>query len=242
MRAFTAALLALSVSATALSGCGQSVSPVAAQAQAGQAQAQGRHAAPASQLAREFAEQLSAKYGDKLTHKGTTVTLSADKTSRTIYEFARTPATGKVRVSSGEYTFEIAHAKLLEGGKSGEMNAEVLPAMLVPIAIQVGLGAAVSVANYWIHHRGENFKRDEAIKAAVEGMLAAMIPITRDLKYARFLAPLALALVKSAASLNYKDLAKAAMDNLDDIVKTLIAIIHDMKSSANDEAPVAAAL
>jgi hypothetical protein len=238
MRAFTAALLALSVSATALSGCGQSVSPVAVQAQAGQAQAQARHAAPATQLAREFADQLSVKYANKVTHKGTTVTLTSDQT-RTIYEFSRTPSTGKVRVSSGAYTFEIAHAKLLEGGKSGEMNAEVLPAMLVPIAIQVGLGAAISVANYWIHHRGEKFKRDEAIKAAVEGMLAAMIPITRDLKYARFLAPLALALVKSAASLNYKDLAKAAMDNLDDIVKTLIAIVNDMKS-ANDEAPVAA--
>lgn len=239
MRAYTAALLAITLSVTALSGCGQAVSQAPALTKAGQAQAQGRHAAPASQLAREFGEQLSRQYGDKAARRGTTVTLTSGET-RTIYEFSRTPDTGKVRVSSGEYTFEIPHATLLEGGKAGEVNAEVLPAMLVPIAIQVGLGAALGVANYWIHHRGEKFVRADAVKAAVEGMLAAMIPITRDIKYAQFLVPLALALVKSAKTLNYKDLAKAAMDNLDDIVKVLIAVIKDMKSSVNDEAPVTA--
>ena len=61
------------------------------------------------------------------------------------------------------------------------------------------------------------------------------------MKYAQFLVPLALVLVKSAKSLNYKDLAKAAMDNLDDIVKVLIAIMKDMKTAVTDDAPVAAA-
>jgi hypothetical protein len=241
MRRITAALLALSLSATALAGCGQTVTQAPAnRAAIAGAQALGNPSAPASQLSKEFESRLAEQYGAKVSRKGTAVTLQ-NGDSRTIYEFSATPRTGKVRVSSGEYTFELSHAKLIEGGKTGEMNAEVLPAMLIPIAIQVGLGASMGVANYWLHHRGDAFKRDEAIKAAVEGMLVALIPITREIKYAQYLVPLAVAIVKSANSLNYKDLAKAAMASIDDIVRVLIAIIRDMKSSVSDAAPAAAA-
>lgn len=239
MRAFTAALLALTFSTATLSGCGQTVNQAPALNAATSAQASAAKTS-ATQMARDFADQLALHYGGAVSHRGTTVTLGKGA-DRTTYEFGQTPKTGKVKVSNGDYSLELAYTKLTEGAKTGEMNAEVLPAMLVPIAIQVGLGAALGVANYWIHHRGDKFVREDAIKAAVEGMLAAMIPITRDLKYVRFLTPLALVLVKSAKTLNYKDLAKAAMDNLDDIVKTLIAIMHDMKTSVTtDAAPVAA--
>lgn len=238
MRALTAALVTLTLTAGTLSGCGQAVSPSSTQALMAGAEAQAAHQASASQLAREFAEKLSAQYGQGVSRRDTSVVLTVEKT-KTHYEFARTPKTGKVRVSGGEYTFEVEYAKLIE--RSSGVNADVLPAMLVPIAIQVGLGGALGLANYWIHHRGDKFKRDEAIKASVEGMLAALIPITREVKYVQFLVPLALVLLKSAKSLNYKDLAKAAMEHLDDIVKVLIAIVQDMKVSSSDAAPVAAA-
>lgn len=234
MRAPFAALLAVTFAASALTGCGQyaTQAPVATTAAAG-FQAQGSHAAPASQLAKEFAAKLQSQYPTGVAVRGTTVTLTT-KQGKTTYEFGRTPDTHKVRVSAGEYTFEIDHAKLVNG--DGEMNADVLPAMLIPIAIQVGVGAALGVANYWIHHRGEQFDREQAVKAAVEGMLAALVPITREVKYAQFLVPVALIIVKSAASLDYKDLAKAATEHLGDIVKAIAAIVTDIRMIGNDQA------
>jgi hypothetical protein len=240
MRAPFAALVALTFSASALTGCGQiaSQAPVA-QPEASSLQARAAHAAPASQLAKEFATRLEGQFHTGVTVRGTTVTLET-KQGKTIYEFAHTPATGNVRVSSGEYTFELPHAKLLEGA-NGQVNADVLPALLVPIAIQVGLGAAISVANYWIHHRGDQFKKEEAIKAAVEGMLAALVPITSNVKYAQFLVPVALLIVKQAKSLDYKDLAKSAMDNMGSIVKAIVAIVTDMKTAVMTDSESATA-
>lgn len=236
MRASFAALLAVTFAASALTGCGQyaNQAPVATSAAAG-LEARG-HAAPASQLAKEFAQKLQSQYPAGVAVQGTAVTLTT-KQGKTTYEFAHTPDTHKVRVSAGEYTFEIDHAKLLNG--EGEVNADVLPAMLIPIAIQVGVGAALGVANYWLHHRGDQFHRDEAVKAAVEGMLAALVPITREVKYAQFLVPVALIIVKSAASLDYKDLAKAATDHLGDIVKAIAAIVTDLRMLGHDGVPAA---
>lgn len=224
MRKFTTVLLTLSLTTLSLAGCGQQ-SPMTGARVAAEAGAKGHTNAKAM----EFAQLLKAQGYEKVSVRGSRVTV---KTSdfETVYDFAKTDKTGKVQVSAGEFEFEVSYVKLIESAELGEPT-DILPAVLVPIAIQVAVGGAIKLAHYAITHRGEKFKKDEAIKATVEGMLTALVPVVRDVKYAQYLVPLALALISKAPSLNYKDLISTAKNMLEDIVQVIYQMIRDAKTN-----------
>lgn len=227
MRKPIAALLSLSLAATALAGCGQSPTGVPDTRAAVEATAS---ASKDATLAKDFANLLKSQGYKHVTRRGTRVTLKTDGVATT-YNFDSTAVSGLVRVESGDFGTWLSHKKLVETIQAGP--ADILPAALVPIAIQVALGGAIKLAHYAITHRGENFKKDEAVKAMVEGMLAAAIPIVRDVKYAQYLVPLALAILKASKSLDYKDIAKAATEMIDDIVRVLWQMIQAAKAAVH---------
>lgn len=226
MRQTTAALLALSLTVTTLTGCGQYATGAAHTRSVAEATTS---ASKDTTLAKTFAKLLKTQEYENVTQRGTRVILSTDGVATT-YDFAGTTKSGVVRVSSGEFSTAVSHKKLVETMQAGP--ADLLPAMLVPIAIQVALGGAIKLAHYALTHRGENFVKEDAVKAMLEGMLAAAIPIVRDIKYAQFLVPLALAILKASKSLDYKDIAQAAMGMIDDIVRVLWQMIQAAKAAA----------
>lgn len=229
MRQTNAALLTLSLAAATLTGCGQYY---AGATNTRDAVAVTASASKNTTLAKEFATLLKGQSYENVTTRGTRVILTTEGVATT-YDFAGTDKSGLVRVTSGEFSTVVNHKKLVETMQNG--SAEILPAMLVPIAIQVALGGAIKLAHYALTHRGEAFKKEEALKAMLEGMLAAAIPIVRDIKYAQYLVPLALAILQASKSLNYKDIAEAAMGMIDDIVRVLWQMIQAAKAAAHTE-------
>ena len=227
MRKTTAALLTLSLAVTTLTGCGQYATGAAHTRSLVETSAS---ASKDTTLAKDFAKLLKTQAYENVTQRGTRVILTTEGVATT-YQFAGAAKSGVVRVSSGEFSTAVSHKKLVETMQAGP--TDILPAALVPIAIQVALGGAIKLAHYAITHRGENFKKDEAIKAMVEGMLAAAIPVVRDIKYAQYLVPLAYAILKASKSLDYKDIAKAATEMIDDIVRVLWQMIQAAKAAAN---------
>lgn len=224
LRTFTTVLLTLSLTTLSLTGCGQ----LAPSTGAPGATEMGARA-HTNAKAMEFAQLLKAQGYKKVSVKGNRVTLTTSD-FETVYDFSKTAKTGTVRVSAGEYDFEVSYVKLVETAELGEPT-DILPAVLVPIAIQVAVGGAIKLAHYAITHRGDKFNKDEAIKATVEGMLTALVPVVRDVKYAQYLVPLALALITKAPSLNYKDLVATAKNMLDDIVQVIYQMLRDAKAN-----------
>jgi hypothetical protein len=229
LRQTTAALVALSLGVATLTGCGQyyAGSPnarVAAETTAS--------ASKDTKLAKDFAALLKGQQYENVTTRGTRVILSTDGVATT-YDFAGAEKSGVVRVTAGEFTTAVSHKKLVETVQNGA--SDVLPAMLVPIAIQIALGGAIKLAQYALTHRGDNFDKEQAVKAMLEGMIAAAIPLVRDVKYAQYLVPLAYAILRNAKSLDYKELAHTAMGMIDDIVKVLMQMIMAAKAAVNSK-------
>lgn len=214
MRSITTVVLAVAISSVSLTGCGQYAAPGALQS--GQFNASGYTFR--SQHVQEFAQILEEQGYKHVKAKGYKVVVTTEGVETT-YDFSRTAKTGQVRITAQGFTTEVSYEELVAMTEQGA--TDILPAMLVPIAIQVGVGGAIKLAHYAITHRGDKFKKEEAIKATVEGMLLALVPVVRDVKYAQFLVPLAVALVSRAKTLHYKDLAHAAMEMRNQIVEVI---------------------
>ena len=196
--------------ATSLTGCGQLVqSPLNSQA----ATALEATSAKSDALAREFAQQIQKNFSGTVTTRGAVVTLRYQDTAPTVYDFSKTPKTGKVTIKSQDVVVEMPLSKVMQ-----QTTVDALPALLVPIAIEVALGAAKGLSIYWLTHQGDKFNKQEAIKATAVGMLASLIPFVGHLPIIDRLFPLAVTVLSASKTLYYKDIAQAALGMVDEIV------------------------
>ena len=196
--------------ASSLTGCGQLVqSPLSASLSPDvQATSQKSDA-----MARAFALEMQKRFDGLVSTRGSLVTLRYHGMASTVYDFSKTPRTGVVKITTKDYEVEMPLSKVMQ---QGELDA--LPALLVPIAIEVALGAAKGLSIYWLTHRGEAFDKQEAIKATAVGMLASLIPFVGNIPVIDQLFPLAVNVLSASKTLHYKDIAQAALGLVDEIV------------------------
>lgn len=196
--------------ASSLTGCGQLVqSPLSASLSPDvQAASQKSDA-----MARAFALEMQKRFDGLVSTRGSLVTLRYHGMASTVYDFSKTPRTGVVKITTKDYEVEMPLSKVMQ---QGELDA--LPALLVPIAIEVALGAAKGLSIYWLTHRGEAFDKQEAIKATAVGMLASLIPFVGNIPVIDQLFPLAVNVLSASKTLHYKDIAQAALGLVDEIV------------------------
>jgi hypothetical protein len=235
MRTPIASLLVLAIATLPLAGCGRASAPSAAGVRT-MVKTKARSAdAPlsATGLAARFADLVKPTFTGSLFVLGPIVTLTTDGIA-TRYDFARSPETGTVVVSSGEFTTELPLDELMpatSGKPAGSMQAEVLPVLLVPIATQCAIAAAKALAMYAITHRGEEFDKSDALKACVVAMGLSLIPFVGPFGTAGALVPVAAKILASSTSFAFADIAKAAVGLLDEIVPIVLMLIKSRKAA-----------
>lgn len=203
-------LVITSLLATSLTGCGRLVQTPLTSLSASEVEATNKKS---DALARAFAVEMQKRFNGTVSVQGSRVTLRYQLMAPTVYEFAKTPRTGLVQISTKDYEIALPLEKVMQ---KGELDA--LPALLVPIAIEVALGAAKGLSIYWLTHRGEKFDKQEAIKATAVGMLASLIPFVGNVPILDQLFPLAVNVLSTSKTLQYKDIAAAALNMVDEIV------------------------
>ncbi|MNK75998.1 hypothetical protein D3C87_955550 [compost metagenome] len=196
--------------ASSLTGCGQLAQSPLASSVASDVQATSQKS---DAMARAFAIEMQKRFDGLVSTRGSVVTLRYQLMAPTVYDFGKTPRTGLVKVSTKDYDVELPLSKVMQ---VGEFDA--LPALVIPIAIEVALGAAKGLSIYWLTHRGEAFNKQEAIKATAVGMLAALIPFVGNIPVLDQLFPLAVNVLSASKTLHYKDIAQGALGLVDEIV------------------------
>ncbi|MNX29115.1 hypothetical protein D3C86_592400 [compost metagenome] len=196
--------------ASSLTGCGQLAQSPLASSVASDVQATSQKS---DAMARAFAIEMQKRFDGLVSTRGSVVTLRYQLMAPTVYDFGKTPRTGLVKVSTKDYEVELPLSKVMQ---VGEFDA--LPALVIPIAIEVALGAAKGLSIYWLTHRGEAFNKQEAIKATAVGMLAALIPFVGNIPVLDQLFPLAVNVLSASKTLHYKDIAQGALGLVDEIV------------------------
>ncbi|HEY9857538.1 MAG TPA: hypothetical protein V6D05_17470 [Stenomitos sp.] len=210
---FISLLLSAALLASSLAGCGRDPLPTARIATEAALQADN---AKADKLAHDFAVGMRRRSDVYVTEDGPVVTLHYQLMASTLYDFSKTPKKGLVHVSSKDFEIDLSLDKVMQS-----IQVDVLPALVVPIAIEVAIGAAKGLSIYWLTHRGEKFDKQEAIKATAVGMLASLIPFVGNVPLLNDLLPLAVNILAASKTLAYKDIAQAALNMVDDIVIVL---------------------
>lgn len=220
------------VVASALAGCGRPLPPGSVRPMAQRLAARN---VDESFFARQFYEQLKLQYPGAVTLEGAIVTLRGDaaagEAAVTVYDFTETALTNQVRVHTVVFETTIDFNLLMETFAGEPGSPEVLPALVVPLAIQLTVAAAQSLAIYALAHRGEEFQRDEAIKSMAVGMATALIPFTAGMRYVGTLTPVAAKILAQSSSLAAADIAKAALPLLGELVLVLRAIWKERKQA-----------
>jgi type IV secretory pathway protease TraF len=108
---------------------------------------------------------------------------------------------------------------------------EVLPALLIPIAVQMTAAAAEALALYWLDHHGAAFQKDEAVKAMVVAMGVSLVPFMAEVKYLGHLAPVAAKILAVAPAFDAVSIAKAAVPMIGEIVLALREIWKERKAA-----------
>lgn len=196
--------------ASSLTGCGQLVRSPLSPAGAATVETASQKS---DALARNFAVKVQARFDGLVSTRGSVVTLRYQLMAPTVYDFGKTPRNGLVRVSTKDFEVELPLSKVMQ---EGEIDA--LPALVIPIAIEVALGAAKGLSIYWLTHRGEKFDKQEAIKATAVGMLASLIPFVGNIPILDQLFPVAVNVLSASKTMHYKDIAVAALGLVDEIV------------------------
>lgn len=218
MRTPLSLTLVAALALPSLAGCG--ASPSVPRMSSDSAAALAAESAKSKGLARAFAQKVQVRFAGPVVVKGDVVTLHYQLMAPTVYDFGKTPRKGTVRVSSKDYDLELPLEKVMQS-----VEIEALPALVVPIAIEMAIGAAKGLSIYWLTHRGEAFDRKEAIKATAVGMAASLIPFASGIPIVDQLLPLAVSILATSKSLSYKDIAASAMGKVDEIV-ALVSSIH----------------
>jgi predicted small lipoprotein YifL len=210
MRNRISLLLITTFLASSLTGCGQLVQSPLNPMAASEVEAASQKS---DAMAREFALQIQKRFTGLVSTRGSVVTLRYQLMAPTVYDFSKTPKSGLVKVSTKDYEVEMPLSKVMQ---QGEFDA--LPALVIPIAIEVALGAAKGLSIYWLTHRGDKFNKQEAIKATAVGMLASLIPFVGNIPVLDQVFPLAVSVLSASKTLHYKDIAEAALGLVDEIV------------------------
>lgn len=210
MRNRISLLLITTLLATSLTGCGQLVQSPLNPMAASEVEATSQKS---ETMARTFAADMQKRFNGMVSTRGSVVTLRYQLMAPTVYDFSKTPRSGKVTISTKDYEVEMPLSKVMQ---QGEIDA--LPALVIPIAIEVALGAAKGLSIYWLTHRGDKFNKQEAIKATAVGMLASLIPFVGNIPVLDQLFPLAVNVLSASKTLHYKDIANAALGLVDEIV------------------------
>ncbi len=196
--------------ASSLTGCGQLVHTPLTPGVAADLTASSQKS---DTMAREFAARVQKRFDGLVSTRGSVVTLRYQLMAPTVYDFSKTPRNGLVSISTKDYQVEMPLDKVMQ-----EVEIDALPALVIPIAIEVALGAAKGLSIYWLTHRGEKFNKQEAIKATAVGMLASLIPFVGNIPVLDQLFPLAVNVLSASKTLHYKDIAEAALGLVDEIV------------------------
>lgn len=229
--------LVLAVLAGSLSGCGQAVGPNAALArQAALTRARATEGPPA----RQFYERMKGHYTGSLTITGDRVTLAYPDQPAAIYDFAETARSGQVHVTIGEFQTLLPFADLMEGAADDGAGAEVLPVLLVPIALDMAAAGAQALALYWLGHRGDAFDKRDAAKAVALGMALAIVPFLGEMSALGKIVPVAAKLVAGAGGFGAREIARAAAamsGEILDLVKYLYKL-HKAKQGVESASPI----
>jgi len=196
--------------ASSLTGCGQLAHSPLSTSLSPDVQAASQKS---DAMARAFGLEMQKRFDGLVSTRGSLVTMRYHGMASTVYDFSKTPRTGVVKISTKDYEVEMPLSKVMQ---MGELDA--LPALVIPIAIEVALGAAKGLSIYWLTHRGEAFDKQEAIKATAVGMLASLIPFVGNIPVIDQLFPLAVNVLSASKTLHYKDIAQAALGLVDEIV------------------------
>lgn len=210
-------------------GCGHAPVGLASAVQARAAQAR---AADANAFARQFYDQLKPRFTGTLRLDGSVVTLGSDDPTR--YDFTATPTTQKVAVHTSAFDTTVAFDDLMQG-VADDSSTEILPALLLPIAVQLSVACVESFVIYYAGHHGADFDRNDAVKAMAIGMTTALIPFLGELKVVQPLVPFATHVLDAAPALTPEAIARAVVPLLGELVSAIREIIKARKA-AHDNA------
>lgn len=182
-------------------------------------------------LAQRFVAALKENYRGQVRLAGAVVTLEDAEGLAVSYDFSRAEKAGAVRVTSEGFETELELEAVLTGASGGQFGTEALPVLLIPIATQVAIAAAKALAMYYITHRGEEFDKGDALKVTVVAMSLAVVPFVGSLGTVGQFVPIAGKLLASSSSFAFKDLAKAAVSMVDEIVPLVVWLVKQRKKA-----------
>jgi hypothetical protein len=175
--------------------------------------------------AAQFAGLVKGQFLGQVTVAGASVTLTGTKSAPVVYNFTQAPTTGLVAVASQGFSTTVSNQKLIETVSSPTGTDKFLPAMIIPIAIDVAFAGAKALAFYWLTHRND-FNRDDAIKACVVGMASALLDFVPYGVYFEWLVPIAVNIISQVKVGDLKEIAAIALKDLDKIVEVIKKILH----------------
>lgn len=167
MKKAVSTLLIGSLASLALAGCGTPTSYGAAGPSA--PSTLGAQDLSASQMAQDFASQMSSQ--TKLTPQvqGDQVTVRTADGQTATYDFSQTPQTGMVGFSAGGMTTQFQW-----NNGQGVSAQFFLPIPLIAVGVEVVWGGAWAFGKYWWNHR-DNFDAKDCTVAVVNGMTAEAV-------------------------------------------------------------------
>ena len=208
MRRLVSVTLVAALASGVLVGCGQA-DPLGA-AGARKAAAQARGFAQQGSPARQFFERIKGSYAGHVERDGDRVTLTYPDQPVSVYDFTDTARTGQVRVTIGAFETTLDFAALMIGAPEEGLGPEVLPALLVPIALDMAAAGGQALIMYWISHRGEEFDKGDAAKAVALGMALAIVPFLGEMSALGHILPVAAKLVANSNGFAAREVMRAA--------------------------------
>lgn len=177
--------------------------------------------------AQQFYARMKGAYQGQVALEGDRVSLTSPDQPVSVYDFSETARTGKVHLTIGEFTLDLAFAELMVSAPDGETGTEVLPALLVPIAMDMAAAGGQALVIYWLRHRGDAFDKGDAAKAVGLAMALAIVPFLGEMSALGHVIPLAAKLVAACPSFEAREVMRAAAGltgEFIDLVKVLIKL------------------
>lgn len=231
MRAAWCGCLVLALTMSQVTACGRVVAPMAASRVM---TPYARAMAEGDDFAQQFYDRLQGHVQGSVTIDGRVVTVLAapqpgdDGVTR--YDFTQTAGTHLVDVHTAAFDTKVSFDELMASQSPDGVTAKFLPVLLVPVALRMASAAVEAFTIYWMGHRGDQFNREDCVKAMAVGMAAAMVPFLGELKWAKHLVPIASKILGSAPSLDAATIAKAVIPLIGAIVVALKSMLDDEKN------------
>lgn len=113
-------------------------------------------------LASRFARAWQTDPDFHATLQGQRVLIQGPDDLRLVYDFTRTPATGKVRLTVGNQTSDLPYVD----------NAQEVSWTVAKMAVRMVYGGVKAYYKYKKTHTGPDFNREDLVKAVLYGMLS----------------------------------------------------------------------